>query len=461
MTGCPRAPAVLGRLAVLLILATVAAGCAPKRAPAAAPVGTNFPEFVFPAPPEALASQAAAARHQLGWQWLQAGDLRAAERHFNQTLQQSSGFYPARAGLGYVALARKEPRDAVAHFDRALTADRAYAPALAGRGEALLALGQREQALASFEAALASDASLSAVRGRVQVLRFRGLQDDVAQARRAAEAGRLAEARSLYQRSLAASPESPFLYRELAAVEQREGNLTAALEHAQKAVTLDPNDPRSHITLADVYEAQSEFVKAAGALTAAAALEPSEALDIRIESLRERAAFAAMPLEYRSIETSPTVTRAQLAALFGVRLDDLLRRARRRSSVVMTDTRGNWAAPWIIAVTRAGVMEAFPNHTFQPNAVVRRGDLAVAASRALSLIAAEKPKLGAPWRNARRKFPDISPGHLHHPAASLAVEAGVMATLPDGSFQLSRPVTGADAVAAVRKLEELSETRAR
>jgi hypothetical protein len=165
-----------------------------------------------------------------------------------------------------------------------------------------------------------------------------------------------------------------------------------------------------------------------------------------------------MPPEYRSIETSPTVTRAQLAALLGVRLDDLLRRARRRTSVVMTDTRGNWAAPWIIAVTRAGVMEAFPNHTFQPNATVRRGDLAQAGSRALSLIAAEKPKLAVSWRNARRKFPDISPGHLNHPAASLVVEAGVMSTMPDGSFQLSRPVTGAEAVAAVRKLEELSET---
>ena len=32
-----------------------------------------------------------------------------------------------------------------------------------------------------------------------------------------------------------------------------------------------------------------------------------------------------------------------------------------------------------------------------------------------------------------------------------------MKTLEDGSFQLSRPVTGAEAVAAVRALEELTE----
>ena len=61
---------------------------------------------------------------------------------------------------------------------------------------------------------------------------------------------------------------------------------------------------------------------------------------------------------------------------------------------MITDTRGSWATPWIMAVTRAGVMEVYPNHTFQPAAVVRRGDLADAASRVLSLIAAEKPALG-------------------------------------------------------------------
>jgi hypothetical protein len=45
--------------------------------------------------------------------------------------------------------------------------------------------------------------------------------------------------------------------------------------------------------------------------------------------------------------------------------------------------------------------------------------------------------------------------HLSHPAASLAVEAGVMSTAADGSFGLSRPVTGAEALAAVTKLQEL------
>jgi tetratricopeptide (TPR) repeat protein len=465
-SGLSQHPGSRVRRAVLVACAMAMLGvgaCAPKK-PAELPAvagAPKYPDFVFPAAPARLASPALAERHQIGWQRLQAGDLRAAERSFSATLKDAPGFYPSEAGLGYVALARNDNKEAASHFNRALAADAAYAPALAGRGEALLTLGDREQALASFVAAVAADPQLSTLRGRIEVLRFRGLQNDVDAARKAADAGRLADAQALYERTIAASPESPFLYRELAIVERREGNLEAALRHAQKAADLNPAEPRNFVTIAEIYEAQGNYTKAAEAYGAAAAIEPDESIDARIEELRERAAFAAMPAEYKSIETSPTVTRAQLAALFGVRLDDLLKRSRRASPVVMTDTRGNWAAPWILSVSRAGLMEAYPNHTFQPNAVVRRADLAQAVTRALSLIAAENPRLAASWRNARGRFPDLPPGHLSYPAASVAVESGVMTTLGDGTFQLTHPITGTEALAATRKLEELSGRKPR
>jgi tetratricopeptide (TPR) repeat protein len=314
-------------------------------------------------------------------------------------------------------------------------------------------------ALKSFEAALAADPKLETLRSRVEVLRFRGQQDDVAEARKLADSGRLRDARTAYEKAIAASPQSPFLYRELAAIEQREGDLTSALAHAQKATELDPNDNRGLMLVGEIYEAQNDFAKALEAYTAASAIEPSDALSNKIEDLRERAAFEAMPAEYRNIESSPTVSRAQLAALLGARLDELLKRSRTRNAVVITDTRGHWAATWILSVVRAGLMEAYANHTFQPESAVRRSDLAQAASRALSLIAAENPKLGESWREPKRRFPDVSPGHLSYPAAALAIEAGVMKTLDDGSFDLSRAITGAEAVAAVRTLEELAERR--
>ena len=446
-----------GGAAAIAIGLLVLGACAKK--PAALPAGTGAPrfaDFVFPAGPTSLAPPAVWERHRTSWATLQTGDARAADRGFSALLKESPGFYPAAAGLGYAALARKDTDAALAHFEKALGANATYAPALAGRGEALLVSGRPDAALDAFQAALAADPSLTALRSRVDVLKFRGVQQHIESARKAAEGGRSDEARREYLAAIAASPQSAFLYRELAAVERKAGDTASALVHADQAVALDPADVRALTLIAEVREASGEWTKAAEAYSAVHAVEPSDAVSAKIDAMREKAAFDALPAEYRGIESAPTVTRAQLAALLGVRLEDLIRGARGTNAAVMTDLRGNWAAPWILSVTRARIMEPFPNHTFQPGGTVRRVDLALAVSRVLTLIAIEKPRLAARWRDPRPRFSDVSPSHLQYPAAARSVSAGIMAPAEGDAFQLSRLVTGAEAVDAVTKLAALA-----
>lgn len=440
-----------------LVILVALVSCSKK--PAATPTvpgAPKFADFIFPSGPPSLATAAIWDQHKAAWGVLQSGDAKAADRQFGAILKQAPAFYPAEAGLGFSALARKDAQSALGHFDRALTAAPAYAPALAGKGDALMALGRSEAALESFEAALAADATLASIRSRVDVLKFRGAQQNIEGARQAAEAGRFDEARRAYLAAIAASPQSAFLYRELAIVEQKAGDSAAALVHADQAVALDAADTRALQLIADIHEANKEWAKAADAYTALNAVEPSEATAAKVDQMREKAAFDAMPPEYRSIDQAPTLTRAQLAALLGVRLEDLLRRARSSNSTVITDVRGSWAAPWILAVARAGVMDAFPNHTFQPNGTVHRGDLAQAVSRVLTLIAAEKPKLAARWRDSRPRFSDVSPTHLSYPAVARSVSAGILAPLEGDAFQLARPVSGGEALDAVSKLTALA-----
>lgn len=446
-----------GKCALVVLALVLAASCAKKPVSTPAPAGApSFGDYVFPAASADVAPQAVLDRHQAAWQVLQMGDTKSAERDFNAILKQTPSFYPAEAGLGYTGLARKDAQGAVAHFDRALARNPTYAPALAGKGEALLALGRTDAALEAFEGAMVADPKLVTLRGRVDVLKFRGAQQNIENARKAAAAGNLDEARKGYLAAIASSPESAFLYRELAAIEHKSGDHASALVHAEQAANLDPSDVRALGLIAEIREASREWAKAADAYAAMNAAEPSEATVAKIDQMREKAAFERMPNEYRAIDMAPTVTRAQLAALLAVRLEDLLRRARAQNAVLVTDTRTNWAAPWIQAVTRAGVMEPLPNHTFQPSAIVRRGDLAQAVSRVLTLIGAEKPKLAAKWRDLRPRFADVGGAHLSYPAAARSVSAGVMAPLEGETFQLTRSVTGAEAIDAVSKLEALA-----
>ena len=434
------------------VMACVVA-CAPNKAAPAVVGAPKHPEFMFPAAPDGTPA-AQTARLDRGWQFLQLDDLRSADREFLAALKQQATFYPADAALGLVALARGDEADAVKSFDRALLGDASYVPALVGRGQALLELDRIGEALVSFEVALAKDPSLVDLKGRVDVLRFRATQDMLARAKAAADGRRWDEARVAYQQAIAASPDSAFLYRELASVELRSGAPVAALAHSRKAVELDAGDAKSWAAIGAQLETDGDVVGAISAYERARAIDLAEVPDLVMARVSARAALMKLPAEYRAIPGNPGVARAEIAALIGIRLEALVARARPRQ-LIITDIRGHWAQPWITVVARAGVMDPLPNYEFQPGVPVRRGELALTVSRLLGLVGAAKPDLLQKWQATVVTVNDVPAGHLSYVYVSQAVAAGVM-PLANGNFELLRGVTGAEAIEIISRIEALA-----
>lgn len=446
---------VAGAMAIVGMVVWAAA-CAPRTAPPpAAPAVARHPEFMFPAVPAALSRAPGADRIDAGWRYLQSDDLRNASREFTAALKRNPSLYPAQTGEAYVELARGEHARALAAFDTALRAAGTYVPALVGRGQTLLAMNRDEDALAAFEAALAADASLSDVQRRVEVLRFRSAQQVIAAAREAAREGRLAEARMAYQRAMRSSPDSPFLHRELGIVERRQGNADVALGHFRRAIELEPSDAISHTEIGDLLAERRDYDGAESSYRRAAAIEPTAELNARMANVRALARDARLPAEFRAIATAPQITRGDLAALIGVRLESLVTAAPQRQ-VVVTDTRGHWATDWITQVAQAGIIEPYENHTFQPRAQVRRSDLAAAVSRTLNQLAARNAGLRKRIAD-KPAIADMTPSHLSYPAVAVAVASGVMPLMPDGRFQASRVVSGAEATEVIQRLRALAD----
>lgn len=439
--------------AVAAVAMLLVAGCATRTAPPPLPVALKYADFVFPEVPPALRQMPGADRIDRGWRFLQNDDLRNAEREFAAAAKRSPALYPAHAGEGYVALARRDYDRALMAFDAALQGAAGYVPALVGRGQALLELNRDTEALTAFEAAVAADPSLTTLRRRIEVLRFRNVQEMIEGARAAAADGRLEDARIAYGRAIAASPESAFLHRELGAVEQKRGDLDAALAQFRRASELDPSDAASLTDLGALLEQRRDYEGAEAAYRKAAAIEPSAELNARIAAVTEKAREARFPPEFHAIASSSPVTRGELAALVGVRFEDLLRNAPSQD-VVITDAGGHWAAPWIMPVARARVIEPFENHMFQPRTRVSRGDLASAVARLLMLMAADNPSLRERIAG-RPAIADMSAGHLSYPAVAMAVASGVMPLLDGGRFQVAGAVSGREAIEVIERLRAL------
>jgi len=359
--------------------------------------------------------------------------------------------------LGYLASIDRKYDEAVRRFDSVVAADRTYLPALLGRMDVALARGEDVVAVTMSDLILAADPGRDDVRERQQVLRLRIVQAQLTLASAARVAGQWDDAQAALDRALVMVPDSAVVLRELALVEIARGHLDEAETHARRSLSLDAGDAQTHVVMASVLEAHGRLREAADALARAIRIDPRQEWRDRAASLTARADFNALPAEYRAIPTSASVTRGQLAAILGIHLQSALARAPRRVTVVLTDVRSHWAAPWILPAIRAGWMDSLPNHTFQPSGPVRRAELAQVVWRVAQDLAARQPAELARWRASRPALADVSRAHLAYAAIAGALATGAMGMSETGRFEPSRLATGSEVVAAVARLEQLAK----
>jgi tetratricopeptide (TPR) repeat protein len=446
---------VRGGLAAVLLSGGLAACASAPPPPVSAP--PRYPDFPAPEIPATVqVPDSVREAHALAWRRLQAGDLRGASRGFSDILKRAPAFYPAEVGQGFVELAQEQFKQAAARFRAALARDDGYLPAWRGDVEAEVALGDDAAALAALDRVLVLDPTLDEARSRRDLLRFRQVQSLIETSRKARAAGRLDEAKRSLEQALTLSPTSGLILRDLAGVELLRNELAAAEAHARRAVDLDVGDAEAQAELAAILEAEGHDRDAAGAYRRAFSLDPRPEWAARGEALRTKSDLAELPAEFRGIPTAPAVTRAQVAAFIGTRLSGLLAAAPRRVTEVATDVRGHWAAKWILLVTQAGVMEILPNHTFQPGAPVRRGELAQIVTSVAGLLGPAHAADLARFRAARPTFSDLSVANVYFRPAAFAVSAGLMTPDDTGRFDVTRPASGADLAAAVGRIERLA-----
>ncbi|PYQ55362.1 MAG: hypothetical protein DMF78_02295 [Acidobacteria bacterium] len=271
-----------------------------------------------------------------------------------------------------------------------------------------------------------------------------GLERRVAAARAALAGGNTGAAIAEYRQALDAAPEVAEVRLALADLLVQDG------QPAEAATILGAHpqeDRQVLLRLGEVLAGLRDYPRALEVYRRMLALDPQDEDALRrSREAREALELLQMPEEYRRIPSSPTITRADLAALVMGKVP-LLGRLEPGTAKVAIDISGSWARDQIIRALALDILDVYPNHTFQPAAVVRRGDLAAAVSRVLDLAKSPPATLANPRDMASNSF-------FRYPAARV-VGAGLMDLTEDGNFEAWRPVTGQEAVDVMEGLVRL------
>jgi len=418
----------------------------------------EYPDFVFPDIPTSYDGELGLQDQQDAWAFLQTGDLVGAKREFEDLLEIEQNFFPAAVGLGWVEMAGGRFQNAATQFRLALDRQENYVPGLVGYGDALYRLDDITTALKIFRDALAIQPSLLRVERIVAELSLQVMTDRLVEARQFGVEGRLADSERVYREVISSSPDSAFLYVELASIKRQQNELSEALIVIDQALALDDSYAEAFLLQGNILELNGELALAVSSYARANEIMSTEVAAEALARARSALRAADLPVEYREIETKTEITRGDLAALLGVDLAEFLIDAGSGiSTPIFTDTRDHWASQWIIEVARAGIMQVGGRYQFEPGRIVRRGDLSEIVADTLLLIAEIEPELGRRWRSARPRFSDLTAGHLNFESASIAVGADVLRLDDNDRFAPTRAVSGGEAADIVAKLMELFE----
>ena len=257
--------------------------------------------------------------------------------------------------------------------------------------------------------------------------------------------------------------------------------LSDAVSEFKAAQKKDPNSARLHYYMGIAYKVALDFDRAAEMFRKVLDMNKEFTSEANTQwALIQKIQRAAPGTEIgKKIALIDKIDRADIAALFdqemnleklftkrGVKTYDTSFKAPTEASTAMetekiikmeaaTDIADHWLKPSIDVVLKLQVrgLEAGPNHTFEPDKLITKGEFALMLEDILIKISGDE-KLATKFLGATTPFPDIRNDQYFFNAAMTATSRGfIEADKATGEFRPGDPVSGADALLSIREFK--------
>jgi len=361
------------------------------------------------------------------------------------------------AGLGYVALLRDDLAGAEIRFQRSIEAHPELTTARLGLGQVHQKMGMPEEALKSYLEVLKREPEHAFAGREADSLRATIVDALLSEAGAAVQAGQTAEAKEAYLKVLEYAPSLQAAHLSLARIFVKEKDFPSALFHLRTATANDPNDVAALRDYADLLYQTEQFSRSLDAYHLVLRIDPGDrAAKDRAEALKNKLGVIELPEAYREIPNLEAVTKEAVAALIGAKFDDVRSGTAARTAVIV-DISTSWARTFIVKVASFGLMEVYPNHTFQPRKTLTRAEMAETVAHLVDFLKKKGRPIVAQIPEERIRISDVPPEHAYARPIIQAVSYQLMDLFPDRTFRPEQPVPGTEAVRILDLLAGLAK----
>ncbi len=341
-----------------------------------------------------------------GKKYLEKEDLTNALREFNEAKSLKANFAPAYEGIAIVEIEQKNYAQADENIDKSLSEDGDWVPAMVARGRWHSAQGQYEDAVDEFDDAL----------------------DDIEDSKSSFDKKEV-RMDALYHKGVA--------YKDW-------GQYIPAQTTFQQILEIDNTNVKASVAIKELAEYQ--------------------------------AAVAGQSDVLKKIAKQKEVTRADVAVLFVTELplDKIFRKSKRLESVqyrapdsgvmgkkeeekgpesVATDVPDNhWARSFVEEALKTGIIEKYPDGSFQPDKKVNRAEFAKLIEHFM-VKAYDDPGLETQFFGSTSTFADVLNTSPIFNSVMLVSSRGIMPGFDDGTFRPLDAVSGAESLNIIRNLK--------
>jgi tetratricopeptide (TPR) repeat protein len=317
---------------------------------------------------------------------------------------------------GYLALYHSADSTAAEQFTRALTLNPKNRIAMYYLAEFAFDKGEYARAATLYSEAAALGASQPELETKRQKAFLLATDNLLRAAARAESEKKFAEAEDYYRQALKVAPNDPLLQARLSGLLVRANRKEEAETSRKTAEAVSPQP--------------------------ADKVESTEAT--KRDDLEDLGRWGSDIAVFQQIRDAEVLTREQAAVLI-VRYFPQVTELQQTPHIV-TDIQNSAAKVEIQNVVNVGLMDAYPNHDFQPDAPITRGDFARTLARLSRLI-------GVPAGATSPVGPrDVASTNTLYPDLQLVLGSGLLTLQDSGSFEVAGRVTGRQAVRSVDQL---------